>query len=213
MYEYVFFDLDGTLTDPKVGITNCVAYALEKCGIKIENKDDLTIFIGPPLYDSFREFYGFSDEEAKNAIIYYRERYEIKGWSENYVYDGVYELLSTLKLKGYKLVIATSKPENTTNMILKHFDLLKYFDFVSGASLDGTRSHKSDVINHALKSLRVTDTDKVIMVGDRKFDILGARDYNIKSIAVEYGYGNKEEFIKAKATYIVNNVLDILNII
>ena len=213
MYEYIFFDLDGTLTDPFVGITSSVAYALNKFGIEVKDLKDLAIFIGPPLYDSFTKFYNMSDSDAKLAIKYYRERYEVTGWSENYVYDGIYELLETLKSKGYKLVIATSKPENTTNMILKHFDLVKYFDFVSGATLDGTRNHKDQVIKHALDSLNILDTSKVIMVGDRKFDIEGARVFNIKSIAVEYGYGNKEEFIASGATYIVKDVLDILNII
>ena len=149
-----------------------------------------------------------SDEEAKTAIKYYRERYEVIGWMENYVYDGIYTLLDTLKKKGYKLVIATSKPENTTNFILKHFDLLKYFDFVAGATLDGTRIHKDQVIKHALDSLNITDPSKVIMVGDRKFDVLGAKEFNIETIAVEYGYGNKEEFIASGAAYIVKDVLD-----
>lgn len=213
MYEYVFFDLDGTLTNPFVGIASSVKYALNKFGIEVENLRDLAIFIGPPLYDSFTKFYHMSDEEAKTAIKYYRERYEVTGWMENYVYDGIYTLLDTLKKKGYKLVIATSKPENTTNFILKHFDLLKYFDFVAGATLDGTRIHKDQVIKHALDSLNITDPSKVIMVGDRKFDVLGAKEFNIETIAVEYGYGNKEEFIASGAAYIVKDVLDILNII
>lgn len=213
MYEYVFFDLDGTLTDPFVGITSSVAYALNKFGIEVKNLQELAIFIGPPLYDSFTKFYHMIDEDAKMAIMYYRERYEVVGWKENYVYDGIYTLLDGLKNKGYKLVVATSKPENTTNFILKHFDLLKYFDFVAGATLDGTRIHKDQVIKHALDSLNITDTSKVIMVGDRKFDILGAKTFNIETIAVEYGYGNKEEFIASGAAYIVKDVLDILNII
>lgn len=213
MYEYIFFDLDGTLTDPFIGITSSVKYALNKFGIEVKDLKDLAIFIGPPLYDSFTEFYNMSDEEAKLAIKYYRERYEVTGWSENYVYDGIYTLLETLKTKGYKLVIATSKPENTTNMILKHFDLLKYFDFVSGATLDGTRIHKDQVIKHAIDSLDILDSSKILMIGDRMFDVLGAKKYNIDSIAVEYGYGNKNEFIEAGATYIVKEALDILDII
>ncbi len=213
MYEYIFFDLDGTLTDPFEGITSSVAYALNKFGIEVKDLKDLAIFIGPPLYDSFTKFYHMSDSDAKMAIKYYRERYEVTGWMENYVYEGIYTLLETLKNKGYKLVIATSKPENTTNFILKHFDLLKYFDFVAGATLDGTRIHKDQVIKHAIDSLNITDTSKVIMIGDRKFDVLGAKEYNIETIAVEYGYGNKEEFVEAGAAYIVKDVLDILNII
>ncbi len=213
MYEYVFFDLDGTLTDPFIGITSSVKYALNKFGIEVKDLKDLAIFIGPPLYDSFTKFYHMSDEEAKIAIKYYRERYEVTGWMENYVYEGIYTLLETLKNKGYKLVVATSKPENTTNFILKHFDLLKYFDFVAGATLDGTRIHKDQVIKHAIDSLNILDTSKVIMVGDRKFDVLGAKEYNIETIAVEYGYGNKKEFIESGAKYIVKNVLDILGII
>lgn len=213
MYEYIFFDLDGTLTDPFIGITSSVKYALNKFDIEVKDLKDLAIFIGPPLYDSFTKFYNMSDKEAKLAIKYYRERYEVIGWSENYVYEGIYTLLETLKTKGYKLVIATSKPENTTNMILKHFDLLKYFDFVSGATLDGTRIHKDQVIKHAIDSLGILDCSKILMIGDRKFDVLGAKKYNIDSLAVEYGYGNKEEFIEAGANYIVKEVLDILDII
>ncbi len=213
MIEYVFFDLDGTLTDPKVGITSCVAYALSKFNIIVEDLDKLTIFIGPPLYNSFTEFYGLSDEQAKLAIKYYRERYEVTGWAENYVYEGIYKVLETLKARGYKLVIATSKPENTTHKVLEHFDLIKYFDFVSGATLDGVRNHKDQVIKHALDSLNITDPSKVMMVGDRKYDILGAKTFDIKTIALEHGYGNREEFLEAGAAYILSDCLDILNII
>lgn len=213
MYEYVFFDLDGTLTDPKEGITKSVAYALNKCGVEVEDEEQLTIFIGPPLYDSFTTFYNFSDELANLAIEYYRERYKIKGLRENIVYEGIPELLSELKKRGKKLVVATSKPELFSKQILEYFDLLKYFDFVSGATLDNTRTKKGDIIKYALDSLAIKDSKQVVMVGDRKFDILGAKEYQIDSIAVEYGYGNKDEFIEAGATYIVKKVLDILDLV
>lgn len=205
MYQTILFDLDGTLTDPGEGITNSVAYALEKFEIKNEDRSQLYKFIGPPLKDSFMEFYGFSEEDALKAIAYYRERFREKGMFENKVYDGIVELLSKLQKAGKQLIIATSKPEEFTSTILKHFDLLKYFDFIAGATMDGSRSEKEEIIHYALEHCQIDNLDETVMVGDRKFDILGAKTNGIDSIGVLFGYGSLEELETAGATYIADS--------
>lgn len=208
-YKYILFDLDGTLTDPKVGITKAVAYALRDFHIDVENLDDLCKFIGPPLKDSFMEYYGFSKEDSDTAIKKYREYFSVKGLYENIVYDGIKEVLQTLKDNKKTLILATSKPKIFALKILEHFDLLKYFDFVSGAELDGTRDKKGDVIAYALAENHIADLSSVLMIGDRKHDIIGAKENYIDSMGVLYGYGNKEEFQKAGADYIVSTVKEI----
>lgn len=146
MYKYIFFDLDGTLTDPGEGIKNSVVYALNKYNITVNDKSKLDEFIGPPLQDSFKNFYGFNDEKAMEAVSYYREYFKDKGLYENIVYPNIYNLLNELKTQNKILVVATSKPEIFTKKILKHFELDKYFSFVSGATLDGLKSKKADII-------------------------------------------------------------------
>lgn len=209
MYNTIFFDLDGTLTDPGMGITNSVAYALKKWNIEVSERAELYKFIGPPLIDSFMNYYGFSKEEARQGVKYYREYFSTKGLFENEVYEGVIELLNRLKAGGKRLVIATSKPEKFTLEILKHFDLYKYFDFVAAASMDETRTKKDEVIAYALENLGIKDVSDVLMVGDREHDIFGAKAHGLDSIGVLYGYGNREELEKAGATYIVEKVQDI----
>ena len=213
MYSYVLFDLDGTLTDPELGITNCVMYALEKFGIKVEDRKSLRPFIGPPLMYSFQEFYGLSEEESKQAVVYYRERFPTKGLYENEVYEGVVEMLQALKAQGKKVVLATSKPEIYAIEILKHFKLMEYFDYVAGATLDGSRGEKADVITYALQMSGITDVSKAVMVGDRNYDVLGAKENGLDSIGVLYGFGDYEELTQAGATYIAENVGDILKYI
>lgn len=212
MIKNILFDLDGTLTDPGLGITNSVMYALEKYNIKVSNREELYVFIGPPLVDSFMNFYGFSKEDADKAVGYYREYFKVTGLFENEVYPNAHKLLSTLKENGYVLAIATSKPDVFTLRILEHFDLLKYFDYVSAATLDGKISIKADIVKNAIEALGL-NKEETIMVGDRKHDIIGANENGIASIGVLYGYGNKEEFEKENATYIVEEVLDILNVL
>lgn len=213
MYKNVLFDLDGTLTDPAEGITNSVAYALKKFDIEINDKTELYKFIGPPLQASFKEFYGFSDEQSSLAIEYYREYFRDKGIFENEVYDEIPELLQILKSNRHILIVATSKPEKFAKQILKHFDLIKYFDFVAGASMDGSLSAKADIIRFAFKQNNITDLATSIMVGDRKHDIIGAKENNIDSIGVLFGYGSKEELEQAGATYIAKNSIDIIKIV
>lgn len=210
MYKYILFDLDGTLTNPELGITNCVMYALEKFGIKESDRKKLHPFIGPPLTYSFQNFYGFSEEESKQAVAFYRERFSVKGLYENEVYGGVPEMLQSLKEQGKVIILATSKPEKYAVEILKHFELYQYFDFIAGATMDGSRGEKSDVIRYALQISDVEDKSKAVMIGDRNYDILGARENGLDSIGVLFGFGDLDELTKAGATYIVETVEDVL---
>lgn len=212
MYDVILFDLDGTLTDPGVGITNSVAYALESYGIKTEDKKSLYSFIGPPLKDSFMKYYGFSENQAIDAIKVYREYFSDKGIFENQVYDGIKELLEKLHLAGNKIVLATSKPEQFAVRILEHFDLIKYFTLVAGASMDEKRNKKGDVISYALKKGGF-EKEKAIMIGDREHDIIGAKKNGLPSIGVLYGYGSEDELKNAGATHIAKTVEDILSFI
>lgn len=213
MYKYVLFDLDGTLTNSELGITTCVQHALRKFGIEVEDRTVLRPFIGPPLGESFQVYYGLSKEESEQAIKYYRERFSVKGLYENEVYEGVEKMLQSLKDSGKKLIVATSKPEKFTMIILEHFDLLKFFDFVAGATMDGSRGEKADVIRYALEKYGIEDKLEVIMIGDRKFDILGAKENGLKSIGVLYGFGDREELTEAGADYIVEKAEDIIGLI
>ncbi len=208
-FHYLLFDLDGTLTDPKPGITGCVAYALESYGIHVNDLDTLTCFIGPPLIDSFMEYYGFSREQAEAACAKYRERFSVTGLYENRVYDGIEELLQELKQCGYQLLIATSKPHIYARKILEYFHMDQYFDFIAGSELDGTRNKKGDVIAYALKECHITDLSKVLMIGDRKHDIIGAKENNIACLGVLFGYGDRAEHEAAGADYIVKSVKEL----
>lgn len=209
MYEWIFFDLDGTLTDPKEGITNSVAYALTKEGIEPPARQELYRWIGPPLVESFMKFYGFSEERAHRAVEEYREYFCDRGIFENRVYDGIPALLTALREKGKKLVLATSKPEPFAIRILEHFDLDRYFSFVAGALMDETRTAKGDVIAYGLKSCGISDPKRVLMVGDRLHDINGAKKCGLDSLGVLFGYGSREELTKAGATYLAESVQEI----
>ncbi|MCB5093563.1 HAD family hydrolase [Streptococcus mutans] len=206
MYQTILFDLDGTLTNPALGITNSLAYALEKFNIEVTDKKELYRFIGPPLQDSFENFYHFSKEDSLKAVDFYRDYFRHKGLYENEVYQGIPDLLERLKAQGKKLLVATSKPEEFARQILKHFELFDYFDLVAGASMDGSRRLKGDVIAYALTSAQVSDLSATIMIGDREHDIIGAKKNGLDAIGVLYGFGNREELKKAGATYIATNV-------
>ena len=208
-YKYILFDLDGTISDPKIGITKSVAYALNYFQIKTEDLNSLCKFIGPPLMDSFIEYYGFNDEEADLAVAKYREYYAVKGIYENTIYNGIEELMQNLKARHKVLIVATSKPIVYATKILEHFKLLQYFDFISGSELNGERTKKSEVIEYALKQNNIDDRPSVIMIGDREHDINGAVKVGIDSIGILYGYGNKDEFERAGASFIVGSVKDL----
>lgn len=220
MFNYILFDLDGTLTDPKLGITSSVQYALRALGIEEPSLDKLEPFIGPPLADSFREFYGLDEEQIETAIAKYRERFNDRGIYENEIYPGIAEMLAALKASGKKLSIASSKPTRFVERILDYFDIRTYFDVIIGSNMDGTRSKKEEVVEEALRQMLpsgMTPAEKkaaVAMVGDRRFDIEGAREHGITSVGVSFGYAPEGELEQAGADYIVDTVnalLEVLN--
>ena len=198
-YSHILFDLDGTITEPFEGITNSVKYALEKFGIKVKDTNELRPFIGPPLFESFRNFYGMSMEESVKAVEYYREYYVPTGIYECYVYPGIEEMLKKLHESPCKVILATSKPEPMAIRVLEHFGLDKYFDHICGASLDESRTKKELVVAYALESAGVTVKSRAIMIGDRKFDVEGASANGISTIGVTYGHGGRKELEKSGA--------------
>lgn len=215
MYHYILFDLDGTLTDPKLGITGCVQYALRKLGREVPDADALEPFIGPPLMDSFREFCGFDEDIGAKAVAYYRERYAVDGLFENEAYPGIVQMLARLQAAGCHLAVASSKPEVFVKRILERFEMLPYFEVVVGSELDGSRVQKEEVVEEALRQLLGEDglmraasgqiTDAV-MVGDRKFDVQGAKQFGLACIGVTYGYAAAGELEEAGADEIVESV-------
>lgn len=205
--KVILFDLDGTLTDSAPGITACVQYALEKMGKPEGDADKLRCFVGPPLKDQFMSYAGFSEEEAMEAVRYYRERYTKSGMYENSLYPGVEELLAFLKDRGCVLAVASSKPEHFVRQILEHFHLTGYFKEIVGAGMDEKRTTKAEVIEEALKRLDVVSSRQdVVMVGDRSYDIIGAHECGVQCIGVGYGYGSMEELINAGVTYVADSV-------
>ena len=215
MFTHIFFDLDGTLTDPAQGITNSFIHALKYFGREIPSYEELCNLIGPPLPYSFETILGFPKEKVMEAVAKYREYFATKGLYENSVYPGIPELLQTLKANGKHLVVATSKPEEYSIKIIDHFGLSKYFDFVCGSLMDESRSKKSEVIAYALQRCGLSDSDKerVLMIGDRHHDIEGAKQNGLKSCGVLFGYGSRTELEDAGADYIVKDVMDLYKVI
>ncbi len=193
--KYILFDLDGTLTDPMMGITKSVRYALNYYGINVDSLNDLLPFIGPPLRDSFKEFYGFDDE----------------GIFDNKVYEGIPECLQKLKDAGKILLVATSKPEKFAKQIIEYFDLDKYFDFIGGSEFNG-REKKADVIKYVLKANHI-DASKAIMVGDRRYDIIGAHENDLPCVGVLYGYGSLEELKGNRADYLADTIIELTSLL
>ncbi|HEX3022629.1 MAG TPA: HAD hydrolase-like protein [Lachnospiraceae bacterium] len=212
-FKYVLFDLDGTLTDPKEGITKSFQYALAHYGIDEPDLDKLEVVIGPPLRDSFIEFYGFTKEKAPEAEIVYRERFSTIGLYENIIYEGIAELLHELCEKGYQLAVASSKPTVFVDQILEHFEIKQYFHHVIGSNFDGTRSDKAEVVNDAIAGFKDVDWNDIVMVGDRKFDVIGAHERGIKAIGVSYGYGGVEELTQIGADFIVGSIKELRDIL
>ncbi len=209
MIKYVLFDLDGTLTDPAEGITNSVAYALERYGINVSDKTELNCFIGPPLSESFEKYYGFSKEESINAVSIYREYFKDRGIFENKLYSDINEMLKALVAEDKKIILATSKPEIFAIRILDHFNIGNYFTAVSGSLLNGERVDKHDVIEHALKIANINDRSECVMVGDRLHDMIGGNKSSLLTIGVEYGYGSRDELISSGADYTVKTVYEL----
>ena len=207
---HILFDLDGTLTDPGMGITNSVMHALTHFGITVTDRSDLYRFIGPPLMDSFMEYYELTEEQAVEAVRVYREYFADKGWAENTVYSGIESLLADLVAAGKMLLVATSKPQIFAERILVHFGLDKYFTHICGVALQAPRGYsKADVIRDALDRAGVSDLTTAVMVGDRHHDIDGAKVVGMDSIGVLYGYGDREEHEAAGADAIAESVAEL----
>lgn len=204
--KYMLFDLDGTLTDPQEGITNSVAYALEQYGINVEDRSSLNKFIGPPLKDSFMEYYGFTEDRAEEAVWKYREYFNEDGIFENKVYPGIPQMLQRLNDQGKILIVATSKPTVYAKRILERFELSQYFADVQGSEMDGRRTKKEEVISYALEQNQITDNAQAVMIGDREHDIIGAKKCGLDSIGVLFGYGSREELEGCGAGQIVDTV-------
>lgn len=205
-YTYILLDLDGTVTDSMEGITKSIQYALKHFGIEVKDLNDLRKFVGPPLKESLMEFCHFSTDEAEEGIRKYRERFAETGIYENAVYPGMERLLQELNEAGKQVMLATGKPAYYAEKILDHFHLSRYFKFVGGSGLDGSLSRKDEVIRHVLENNDIQDLSDVVMVGDRKHDIIGARNTGIDCIGVLYGYGGREELTQAGAKRIVASV-------
>lgn len=212
-YDVILFDLDGTITNSAPGIINSVQYSLKKCGIENIDKSSLLGFIGPPLSESFDKILKPYDIKTDTAVEYYREYYREKGIFENAIYPGVEDTLSALFDANKTLAVCTSKPEPFAKRIIEHFGLLKYFTLVAGATFDDTRSAKADVLNYALESLNPKDMSKVLMVGDRMHDIIGAKTVGVDSLGVLYGYGSLEELNEYGANYIAETAKDIQSLL
>jgi len=204
----LFFDLDGTLTDPYVGIRRSIEYALESLGLSA-GIDDFRWCVGPPLHDSFVGLVGSAS--ADRALALYRERYMDTGWRENVPYDGVVEMLETLSKKGHRLMLATSKPAPATQRVIEHFDLARWFSGVYASALDGTHADKPSLLRHALWTER--SLHQPIMIGDRRYDIDGAKANGLESIGVSYGFGDEAELRTAGATHIADSPAHIVEIV
>lgn len=207
MKKTILFDLDGTLTDSGEGIINCAILALEHFGLPIPSREELRVFVGPPLHETFVKF-GVPADKAEEAVAVYRSRYIPIGKYENTPYPGIRQLLENLKEEGYTLYVATSKPEGMSVDILEHFDLAKYFDCICGASMDTSRSTKEAVIEYLIH--RNGKSGNMIMVGDTKFDVLGAKEHGIPCVGVSWGYGTVEDMLQAGAVAIVHTMDDLL---
>ena len=206
----IFFDLDGTLTDSGEGIINCAILALEHFGLPVPSHDELRVFVGPPLDQTFIKF-GVPADRAREAIEVFRSRYVVKGKFENFPYPGIREALQTLKEHGHRLFVATSKPEVTALEVLEKFELTQYFEQIVGATLDGSRSHKADVIAYLLNKL--SDVPTIIMVGDTEFDVTGAAAHGIPTIGVSWGYGKVEDMEKAGAKAIAHTMEELVELL
>lgn len=207
MKDYILFDFDGTVFDTAEGITKCVQYALNKMGIEAE-LSELMCFAGPPLVEMFAQKYGMSNEQAKMATELYRERYKPIGWKECKPFEGMHELMLKLKKEGKKLAIATSKPQHLAEQILDAYNMLDDFDIICGAEFDGTRSQKWEVIEYVLNKFGIT-ADDAVMVGDRKYDVIGAKKCGLDCIGVRFGYAEEGELEEHGAVYVAQDTEDL----
>ena len=214
MIKNILIDLDGTLTDPKVGITTSARYGLAKVGHSIAESENIDWIIGPPLKASLAKLLNVDvdDDLAEQALLGYRERFSVTGLFENHLFGDVTATLQELKKQGYKLFLATAKPEIYARQILQHFELLEYFDYPYGSELTGERTNKGDLIGYILQQEKL-DPMECLMVGDREHDIFGARRFGIETIAVEYGYGSQQELDEAQPKARIKTFAELLNVI
>ncbi|MGN0352670.1 MAG: HAD hydrolase-like protein [Roseburia sp.] len=206
----VLLDLDGTLINSEEGITKCVQYALRSFGIEENDLSKLRCFIGPPLDVMYKEKYGFTDEQAWEGTVKYRERFDVKGIFECELYEGVEEALIRLKELGYKVALASSKPEVACKRIIEHFGLTKYFDEIVGSTLDGSISSKGEVLEELYRRMPDVEKSEMCLVGDTKFDVLGAKEFGIDCIGVSYGFGTKEDLEAAGAVTVCVDLKEVL---
>ena len=212
MYKAILFDLDGTLTESVEGITKSVQYALEKIGKPESDLEKLKVFVGPPLLDQFMKYADLDEETARKAVEYYRERYADTGIFENQVYPGVENMLNVLKNKGYRLAVASSKPEYFVKKVLDHFHLTDYFEVIVGSEMNGARTGKAEVIEETLRRLGLSGhAGEAVMIGDREHDVLGAAACGMKCVGVTYGYGSEEELTTAGALKTVDSADGVLD--
>lgn len=204
MWEYVFFDLDGTLIDSEEGITRSVQHMLRHFDIDVEDRSSLRRFIGPPIQVALKKYYGFDDAKIAEATVVYRAYFAENGIHQNEVYEGVHEMLAKLHGEGMRLALATSKPEPFAKQIMNELELEQYFTFMAGSLLDGGRDRKSEVIDHVLQECCVEDKCLAIMVGDRHYDVNGANESGLASIGVLWGFGDEKELRQAGAAYVVS---------
>ena len=214
-FDLILFDVDGTLTDSGEGITKSVQYTLEKYGIVEPDLEKLRKFIGPPLIDSFERYYGFSKEESIRARNIFNERYQPIGWMENRPYDGVTEVLEKLYQAGIMLGVATSKPEDVANKVLEYFDLKKYFSVICAAPNNGLNGEKAGRIKAAIEEAKALGcpAQNVIMVGDTRFDVLGAHECNIPCVGVTWGFCVEGEFEACNTDYVVDTMEQLLDLL
>ena len=208
--KVIFFDLDGTITDSGEGIINCCELALRHYNLPVPSREEMRVFVGPPLHETFQKF-GVPAQECDNAIEVFRSRYTTIGIFENTPYPGIRELLEALTANANRLFIATSKPEEMANRVLEHFDLARYFEMVCGATMDRSRVEKSDVIAYLLE--QNGRADNITMVGDTKFDVLGAKEHGIPCIGVSWGYGKVEDMVAAGAKAIAYSMEELLELL
>ncbi len=206
----IFFDLDGTLTDSGEGIINCATLALEHFGLPVPSREEMGVFVGPPLDHTFMKF-GVPAEKTQEAIDVFRSRYLVVGKFENAPYPGIHQALDTLKQQGHRLFVATSKPEVTALEVLAKFQLTDYFEVICGATLDGTRVHKADVITYLMD--KIGTPENILMVGDTEFDVLGASAHGIATIGVSWGYGKVENMERAGAIAIAHTMDELIELI
>ena len=208
-FKYALIDLDGTLINSEGGIARCLKLALSSIGIENVTEKRIKEMIGPPFVVSMKTFYGKEGQTVEKMLKVYRGQYDIDGWSDIKIYDGIWELLDTLKKKGLTLAVATSKPRKFTDKIIEKFGFKSYFDYVGAAEADGVKESKREVINSVFANHNIQNPEEVIMIGDTKYDIIGAKESGVASIGVLWGFGKREDFVKEDADYILETPKDV----